>query len=97
MRSSQTGQTLRISENIAEEPAEAQLELILSDVAASGPVGWHVHTERSGQTVVDVQVLRGPGRPQSIDRLITSVMSTSVRRSIGPRCLCLPHGVAHAR
>src|SRR4029453_2078913 len=71
VRSSQTGQTLRISGNIAEEPVEAQFDLILSDVPASGTVGWQVSTERSTQTVLDVQVPRDPGRPQSIDRFTT--------------------------
>ena len=68
VRSSQTGQTLRISGNIAGELAEAQFDLILADVPDSGAVGWQVSAERSAQTVLDVQVPRDPGRPQSIDR-----------------------------
>ena len=68
VRSSQTGQTLRISGNIAGELAEAQFDLILADVPDSGAISWHVSAERSARTVLDVQVPRDPGRPQSIDR-----------------------------
>ena len=71
VRSSQTGQTLRISGNIAGEQAEAQFDLILADVPASGTIGWQVSAARSAETVLDVQVPRGPGRPQSIDRFTT--------------------------
>ena len=71
VRSSQTGQTLRISGNVAEELAEAQFDLILSDVPASGTIRWHVSAEGSAQTVLDVQAPRDPGRPQSIDRFTT--------------------------
>src|SRR5687768_14361983 len=65
VRSSQTGQTLHISGNSAEEMAEAQFDLVLSDVPASGTIRWQVSAERSAQTVLDVQVPRDPGRPQS--------------------------------
>ena len=68
VRSSQTGQTLRISGNIPGELAEAQFDVILSDVPASGTIGWQVSAERSVETILDVQVSRSPGRPQSIDR-----------------------------
>ena len=71
VRSSQTGQTLRISGNTAEELAEAQFDLILSDVPAYGTLGCHVSAERPAQPVLDVQVPRTPGRPQSIDRFTT--------------------------
>ena len=68
VRSSQTGQTLRISGNIAGELAEARFDLILSDVPAAGTIGWQVSAERSAQTVLDVQIPRDPGRRQSVDR-----------------------------
>src|SRR5215203_4922284 len=71
VRSSQAGQTLRISGNIAEELAEAQFDLILADVPASGTIRWHVSAEGSAQTVLDVQAPRDPGRPQSVDRFTT--------------------------
>jgi hypothetical protein len=71
VRSSQTGQTLRISGNIPGELAEAQFDVILSDVPASGTIGWRVSAERSVETILDVQVSRSPGRPQSIDRFTT--------------------------
>ncbi len=77
VRSSQTGQTLRISGNIAGELAEAQFDLILSDVPASGTIGWHVSAERSAETILDVQVPRNPGRPQSIDRFTTDQATTT--------------------
>ena len=71
VRSSQTGQTLRISGNIAAELAEAQFDLILSDVPVSGTIGWQVSAGRSAETILDVQVPRSPGPPQSIDRFTT--------------------------
>jgi hypothetical protein len=71
VRSSQTGQALRISGNRAGEPAEAQFDLVLSDVPASGPIAWHISAEHSAETVLDVQVPRDPGRTQSIDRFAT--------------------------
>lgn len=75
VRASQTGQTLRISGNTPEEPAEAQFDLILADVPASGPIAWHVSADRPAQTVVDLQVLRDRGRSQSIDRFTTVTAS----------------------
>ena len=77
VRSSQTGQTLRISGNTAGELAEAQFDLILSDVPASGRMGWQVSAERSAQTVLDVQVPRDSGRPESIDRFTTDQTTTT--------------------
>jgi hypothetical protein len=77
VRSSQTGQTLRISGNIAGEPAEAQFDLILSDVPESGTIGWQVSAERSAETILDVQVSRSPGRPQSIDRFTTDQVTAT--------------------
>ena len=71
VRSSQTGQTLRISGNTAGEQADAQFDLILSDVPPSGTIGWQVSAERPAETTLDVQVSRTPGRPQSIDRFTT--------------------------
>jgi hypothetical protein len=71
VRSSQTGQTLRVSGNTAGERAEAQFDLILSDVPPSGTIGWQVSAERSAETMLDVQVSRTPRPPQSIDRFTT--------------------------
>jgi FtsX-like permease family len=58
VRSSQTGQALRISGNMAGEPAEAQFDLVLSDVPASGPIVWHVSAECSAETVDPYDSLR---------------------------------------
>jgi hypothetical protein len=71
VRASQTGQALRISGNTAGEAAEAQFDIVLADVPASGPIRWQVSAERPAQTTLDVQAPRDPGRPQSIDRFTT--------------------------
>ena len=65
VRSSQTGQTLRISGNIAGEQAEAQFDLILADVPASGTIGRSARVRQRARPVScrrRSKLSRGPPR-----------------------------------
>lgn len=68
VRSSQTSQTLRMSRNTAGALAEAQFDVILSDVPAAGRITWNVTADRPAHTELEVQSLRDLARPRPIDR-----------------------------
>jgi hypothetical protein len=68
VRSSQTGQTLRVSRNIAGQAAEARFDLIVAGVSSRGWVVWNVTSDSNGETALEIYSLGQVDRPRLVDR-----------------------------
>jgi hypothetical protein len=71
-RSSQTGQTLRLSRNVAGKVAEARFDVILAGVGSSGSVVWNLATGSGAETELEVYSLTHLDRPRLVDRFSSS-------------------------
>ena len=68
VRSSQTGQTLRVSRNVAGQAAEARFDIIVAGISSRGWVAWNVTSDSKAETDLEIYSLRQVDRPRLVDR-----------------------------
>jgi len=69
---SQTGRVLQLSRNVAGQPAEAQFDVVLADVAPGAAIAWNVATDSNADTQLAVYSLADLNRPALVDRFSAS-------------------------
>jgi hypothetical protein len=76
---SQTGSTMRMSDTVAGQAAEAQFDLILAGVASGAAITWNVATSGGTHASVEVYSLSDSGGSQLVDRFTLTAATGQFR------------------